>query len=90
MVMCMKLINSVRVGKKGQIVIPGYIRRSLNLEEHSILSIYLDSIEDKVILIPTNKLGSLTRGILKGTWGNTKEEVDKYIKNERETWNRNY
>lgn len=86
----MKLINSVRVGKKGQIVIPEHIRKSLNLEEHSILSIYLDSIEEKVILIPANKFGSLTRGILKGIWGNTKEEVDKYIKKERETWNRNY
>lgn len=47
----MKLINSVRVGKKGQVVIPEYIRKSLNLDENSILSIYLDLNEDKVILI---------------------------------------
>ncbi|MBM3708922.1 MAG: AbrB/MazE/SpoVT family DNA-binding domain-containing protein [Actinobacteria bacterium] len=86
----MKLINSVRVGKKGQIVIPEYIRRSLKLEENSILSIYLDSDEDKVILIPANKLGSLTRGLIKGVWGNTRKEVDRYIKKERESWNRNY
>ena len=86
----MKLINSVRVGKKGQVVIPEYIRKSLNLGENSILSIYLDLNEDKVILIPANKLGSLTRGMLKGTWGSTREEVDKYINKERDTWNRNY
>jgi len=86
----MKLINSVKVGKKGQIVIPEYIRKSLNLDEHSILSIYLDLNEDKVILIPANKLGSLTRGMLKGIWGSTKAEADRYIKKERETWNRNY
>ena len=86
----MKLINSVRVGKKGQVVIPEYIRKSLNLDENSILSIYLDLNEDKVILIPANKLGSLTRGILKGTWGSTREKADKYINKERDTWNRNY
>ena len=86
----MKLINSVRVGKKGQVVIPGYIRKSLNLDENSILSIYLDLNEDKVILIPANKLGSLTRGMLKGTCGSSREEVDKYINKERDTWNRNY
>ena len=86
----MKLINSVRVGKKGQVVIPEYIRKSLNLGENSILSIYLDLNEEKVILIPANKLGSLTRGMLKGTWGSTREEADKYINKERDTWNRNY
>jgi len=86
----MKSINLVRVGKKGQIVIPEYIRKSLNLDEHSILSIYLDLNKDKVILVPANKLGSLTRGMLKGIWGSTREEADKYIRKERETWDRNY
>ena len=86
----MKLINSVRVGKKGQVVIPEYIRKSLNLDENSILSIYLDLNEDKVILIPANKLGSQTRGMLKGTWGSTREKVDNYINKERDSWDRNY
>ena len=86
----MKLINSVRVGKKGQVVIPEYIRKSLNLDENSILSIYLDLNEDKVILIPANKLGTQTRGMLKGTWGSTREEVDNYINKERDSWDRNY
>ncbi len=86
----MKLINSVRVGKKGQIVIPNYIRKSLNLEENSILSIYLDSSQDRVILIPANKLGTLTRGLLKGVWGSTRKEIDKYINKERDSWNRIY
>jgi antitoxin ChpS len=86
----MKLINSVRVGKKGQVVIPEYIRKSLNLDENSILSIYLDLNEDRVILIPANKLGSQTRGMLKGTWGSTREEVDNYINKERDSWDRNY
>lgn len=86
----MKFINSVRIGKKGQVVIPEYIRKSLNLDENSILSIHLDLDEEKVILIPANKLGTQTRGMLKGTWGRTREEVDNYISKERDTWDRNY
>lgn len=84
----MKLINSVRIGKKGQIVIPEYIRRNLKLGEDSILSIYLD--DNKITLIPAGKMGTLTRGMLKGTWGKTRKEVDEYIRKERESWDRNY
>ncbi|MBC8389432.1 MAG: AbrB/MazE/SpoVT family DNA-binding domain-containing protein [Actinobacteria bacterium] len=84
----MKLINSVRIGKKGQIVIPEYIRKNLKLGEKSILSIYLDN--NKILLIPADKMGTITRGMLKGTWGRTRKEVDEYIRKERESWNRNY
>ena len=84
----MKLINSVRIGKKGQIVIPEYVRKNLKLSENSILSIYLD--DNKIMLVPADKMGTLTRGILKGTWGRTRKEVDEYIRKERESWNRNY
>jgi len=84
----MKLINSVRIGKKGQIVIPEYVRKNLKLGENSILSIYSD--DDKIMLVPADKMGTLTRGILKGTWGRTRKEVDEYIRKERESWNRNY
>ncbi|MBM3702860.1 MAG: AbrB/MazE/SpoVT family DNA-binding domain-containing protein [Actinobacteria bacterium] len=84
----MKLINSVRIGKKGQIVIPEYVRKNLKLSENSILSIYLD--DNKIMLVPADKMGTLTRGMLKGTWGRTRKEVDEYIKKERESWNRNY
>ena len=84
----MKLINSVRIGKKGQIVIPGYIRKNLELEENSILAIFLD--EDRMVLIPANKIGQLTRGMLKGTWGSTDEKVEEYMKKERGSWERNY
>jgi len=84
----MKLINSVRIGKKGQIVIPEYVRKNLKLGEDSILSIYLD--DNKIMLVPADKMGTLTRGILKGTWGRTRKEVDEYIRKERESWNRNY
>ncbi len=84
----MKLINSVRVGKKGQIVIPGYIRKNLELRENSILTIFMD--EDRVVLIPANKIGQMTRGMLKGTWGSSKEEIEKYVREERKSWERNY
>jgi len=84
----MKIINSVRIGKKGQIVVPSYIRKSLNLYENSILSIYQDG--DKITMVPADKIGTMTRGILKKTRGKNKQEVDKNIKRERESWTRNF
>jgi predicted DNA-binding antitoxin AbrB/MazE fold protein len=30
------------------------------------------------------------RGSMKGTWGNTVEEIDAYIKSERKSWNREF
>lgn len=84
----MKAINNVRIGKKGQIVVPAYIRKELNLSENSILSIFKDG--NKITMLPAGKLGTFTRGALKGTWGKNKQEIDKTIKKERESWNRNF
>ena len=30
------------------------------------------------------------RGSMKGTWGNTVEEIDAYIKSERKSWNQEF
>lgn len=30
------------------------------------------------------------RGSMKGTWGNTVEEIDAYIKSERKSWDREF
>lgn len=84
----MKIINSVRIGKRGQIVVPSCIRKSLNLYENSILSIYQDG--NKIMMVPADKIGTMTRGILKGAWGKNKQEIDKNAKRERESWNRNF
>ena len=84
----MKIVNSVRIGKKGQIVVPSYIRKSLNLCENSILSIYQDG--NKIMMVPADKIGTMTRGILKRTWGKSKQDVDKNTKRERESWSRNF
>lgn len=84
----MKIVNNVRIGKRGQIVVPSYIRKSLNLSENSVLSIYQDG--NKIMMVPADKIGTMTRGILKGTWGKNKQEIDKNVKRERESWNRNF
>ena len=31
-----------------------------------------------------------TRGSMKGTWGSTVEEIDAYIKSERQSWDREF
>jgi len=84
----MKSLNKVRIGKKGQIVVPKKIRDSLKLHDDSILTIYQDG--SKIVLVPTSNIGTATRGILKGTWGKTKQEIDDNLKKERDSWDREF
>lgn len=65
----------------------------LNLPEGQELE-----LEFKVLLSATTELSKeekrnlmqKMRGSMKGTWGSTVEEVDNYLKSEREAWNRKY
>ena len=43
-------------------------------------------------LSPDQKRGLIqkTRGSMKGTWGNTTEEIEAYIKSERNSWDREF
>jgi hypothetical protein len=40
----------------------------------------------KLPLTTPERYAKLTRGMLKGTWGRTREEIEQYLKGERETW----
>ncbi len=41
---------------------------------------------DEVVLLTPEKYSQYTNGLIKGVWGSTKEEVDYYIKEERDSW----
>ena len=43
------------------------------------------NVEDENDLCPT-ELAAKMRGVLKGTYGQTKEEIDDYLKDERNSW----
>ena len=76
--------KSVRLSKKGQLVLPSKIRKALGVKEGDELLVTLDG--KRVILTPAEHHAKRTRGLLKGTWGKTGEEVGSYIERERESW----
>jgi hypothetical protein len=40
----------------------------------------------QIIITTPEQYGKLTCGILKGVWGRTVEEIDAYIREERNSW----
>lgn len=76
--------KSVRLSKKGQLVIPKDIREVLGIKEGDVL---LVSLEDgRVVLTPPGHYATATRGALRGTWGKDRREVERYLERERRSW----
>jgi len=80
----MTMSKSVRLSKKGQFVIPKEMREALGVKEGDELLVTLEG--GRVILARPQQYAQATRGMLKGTWGRTKREVDRYIERERRSW----
>ena len=80
----MTLTKSVRLSRKGQFVIPKEIRNALGVEGGDELLVTLDG--KRAILTRPGQHAHATRGMLKGTWGRTKRDVDRYIDEERRSW----
>lgn len=76
----------VRLGRKGQMVLPKEIREALGLKEGDSLIVALG--EGQAVLLTPERYAALTRGMLKGTWGRTKEEIEQYLDGERGSWAR--
>jgi AbrB family looped-hinge helix DNA binding protein len=80
----MSITKSVRLSRKGQFVIPKEIREALGVKEGDELLVTLEG--KRVILSRPEQHARATRGILKGTWGKTKQEVESYLEKERQSW----
>ncbi len=80
----MAISKTVRLGKKGQIVIPKEMRDALRLKEGEEILTFLE--EGRVILTRVREYAWKTRGLLKGTWGKSAKEVAGYLEKERGTW----
>lgn len=76
----------VRVSTKGQVVIPLAVRRKLGIKPGDELVIV--SGEDEAILMKAKRYAESLRGLGKGLYGRTREEIDAYVRGERETWSR--
>lgn len=76
--------KAVKLGRKGQLVLPKKIRDTLGLKEGDRLIVGLEG--GRVILSAPERYAEDTRGILRGTWGRTNEEVKGYVEGERGSW----
>jgi AbrB family looped-hinge helix DNA binding protein len=75
--------NIVRVGRRGQMVLPKAVREALGLNEGDQLWVEVEG--NRVILRPVSSLVRESLGSLRGTWG---EEIASYLKEEREAWDK--
>lgn len=74
--------EKVKVGMRGQVVIPKKLRKKYNIEEGIILEI--DDTKEGLLLKPFNPVAEL-KGLGKGVFG----DPVKYQKKLREEWNCN-
>lgn len=75
----------VKLGKKGQIVIPKVLRESMGIKTGDLLLITAEA--DQLLITPPEKYAKTTRGLLKGVWGDNPDEVEAYLEEERNSWN---
>ena len=75
--------NVVRVGRRGQMVLPKAVREALGVNEGDQLWVEVEG--NRVILRPISSLVRESLGSLRGTWG---EAIASYLKEEREAWDK--
>jgi len=75
--------NVVRVGRRGQMVLPKAVREALGVTEGDQLWVEVEG--NRVILRPVSSLVRESLGLLRSTWG---EEIASYLKEEREAWDK--
>jgi AbrB family looped-hinge helix DNA binding protein len=74
----------VRISKKGQLVLPKELREAVGIRENSDVVIAVE--EGRLTLAPPHEYARSTRGLLKGTWGKTRREVERNLNKERQSW----
>lgn len=80
----MTKFETVRISSKGQLVIPKDIRAAAGIEEGDELLVAIDG--EAVVVTKVESLARASRGILKGTWGRTRQQADRTLRAERESW----
>jgi len=78
--------KSVRVSTKGQVVIPLEVRRRLGIKPGDHLVVV--SGDTEAILMKARRYAESLRGIGGGVFGKTREQIDAYVRGERQTWGR--
>ena len=76
--------RSVRLSAKGQFVIPKEMRDALGIKQGDELLVVLDG--KRMILTRPEEHARASRGALKGAWGKSRRDVDRYLERERRSW----
>jgi len=79
----MTKVKRVKLGRKGQVVIPKEVREALGLREGDVLLVGVEG--GRVILVPPEEYARRTKGALRGIWGG-EEEISAHIQKERDAW----
>jgi len=66
-------------------VLPKPIRDALGLEEGDALVIVMQQ-DGQALLATPERYASLTRGTLRGTWGEDKDTIERHLDEERASW----
>ena len=79
----------VKIRPKGQITIPSKILTAWHVQSNEQINVNL--VNGAVILTPIrkNKTSIMSyAGIAQGLWGESADDPDNFIRNERESWER--
>lgn len=79
----MTIVKKVRLGRKGQVVIPKAVREALGLGEGDALLVGVEG--GRIVLTPPGEYARRTRGALRGLWGSA-EAIAEHLQKEREEW----
>lgn len=76
--------GKVRLSSRGQFVIPKEIRAAMRVERGDELVLVLDG--ESLVLMRADAVARLSRGVLKGTWGKNRQQIDRALHQERQSW----
>lgn len=81
----MSEVATAKLSSKHQITLPVEVVRRLGLEPGDRLAVRVE--EDRIVLRPRPRdWVEYYRGRLRGVYGSSVEEIDEYIRKERESW----
>lgn len=77
----------VKLSRKAQITLPKVARQALGIEPGDRLEVTVQ--EGQVVLTSVEQSALRSRGLLRGTWGANRAQVEDYLRGERSSWERN-
>jgi AbrB family looped-hinge helix DNA binding protein len=78
------IARPVKMSTKGQIVIPHEVRRRLGIKPGDRLVVVAGDSE--AIVMSATRYAESLRGVAGGIYGKTRDEIDAYVRGERQRW----